>query len=102
MENPMPHPAGGKGGTCTPVVKHTFPQAYAHVGVNGVQFTSTTGEKMIATRGFAKDGITPTIVLKGERNVHGRVCKACWGYMLSCTGERVGQAAMPLDSTIIS
>jgi hypothetical protein len=97
----MPHPGGGKGGTCTPAVRHTCPQAYAQVGVNGVQFTSTTGKKMIATRGFAKDRITETIVLSGERNVHGRVCKACWGYMRSCTGERVGQAVVPLDSTII-
>jgi hypothetical protein len=92
----VPHPNGGQGNACA--VHHTFQHVYTHIGMNGVQFTSTTGETMTATRGVAQDGITVTIILTGERHVHGRVCAACWGYMQSCTGERVGQAVAPLDT----
>jgi hypothetical protein len=94
----MPHPNGSQGNPLT--VRHTFQQAHSHVGVNGITFTSTTGETMTATQGVAQDGVTPTIVLSGERHVAGRVCSACWGFMLSCTGERIGHAVAPLDALL--
>jgi hypothetical protein len=94
----MPHPLGSNG---TPLpIKHNFRQAYAYVGQLGVEFASTTGEPMIASLGLAGDGITPTIVLRGRNNVHGRVCAACWGYSESCTGERVGHTVTPLDEAV--
>ena len=81
---------------------HTFPeQAYARVGVNGLASTSTTGEAMTASQGVAQDGVTPTLVLTAERHVAGRVCSACWGFMLSCTGERIAHAVAPLDALVV-
>lgn len=94
----MAHPNGSNGNALP--VRHTFAQAYAYVGPAGVQFESTTREAMQATQGVAGDHVTPTIVLTGENNVHGRVCAACWGCMLSCAGERIGQAVAPLDSLV--
>ena len=94
----MPHPQGGQGNMFQ--TQHTFDEAYAFVGVNGVEFESTTGEQMRAEQGIAQDGITPTIVLNGERHIHGRVCHACWGYRQSCTGERIGQGVEPLDDIV--
>lgn len=95
----MPHPNGSDG---TPLpIKHTFRQAYAYVGQAGLVFTSTTGEPMKASQGLAGDGVTLTIVLRGQNSVHGRVCAACWGNSESCTGERVGQAVAPLDEVIL-
>lgn len=94
----MPHPHGSNGNPLP--VAHTFAQAYAHVAGAGCAFLSTTGEAMTASQGFAGDGVTPTIVLTGQNHVHGRVCAACWGYMTSCTGERVGQAVAPLDAIV--
>lgn len=94
----MAHPNGSTGNVFP--VRRSFGQAYTHIGLAGIDFESTTGEAMRATQGVAGDGVTPTIVLTGERNVHGRVCQACWGNMLSCTGERIGQAVAPLDSLV--
>jgi hypothetical protein len=94
----MPHPHGSNGNALT--VVHTFEQAYNFVSPAGVDFRSTTDETMNASQGVAGDGTTPTIVLRGENNIHGRVCNACWGFMQSCTGERIGQAIAPLDSAI--
>lgn len=95
----MPHPIGSDG---TPLpIKHTFKQVYESIGRDGLAFTSTTGERMNATQGLAGDGVTKTIVLHGQNNVHGRVCAACWGNSKSCTGERVGQAVGPLDKAIV-
>ncbi len=96
----MPHPNGSQGKAR--LVLHTFDQVLAFVRqIQGkCSFQSSTGENMIATIGTARDGRTPLVVLKGERNVHGRVCEACWGYSSSCTGERVGQAIIPLDQMV--
>lgn len=71
----MPHPNGSRGNPLP--VRHTFQQAYAHVGVDGISFHSTTAEAMTATRGVAQDGVTTTLILSGERHVAGRVCEAC-------------------------
>ena len=94
----MAHPNGSNGNTLP--VTHTFAQAYAYVAGTRRNFISTTGEPMTATQGLAGDGVSPTIVLQGQNHVHGRVCSACWGYMTSCTGERVGQAVAPLDAIV--
>ena len=94
----MPHPNGSTGNVLH--VAHSFAQAHAHVGRAGVAFVSTTGEAMTATQGLAGDGVTPTIVLQGQSHAHGRVCPACWGYVTSCTGERIGQAVSPLDLAV--
>ena len=94
----MPHPNGSQGNPFP--VRHTFQQAYEHVGINGTAFFSTTDEAMTAKQGVAQDGTTLTIVLAGERHVAGRVCAACWGFMLSCTGERIGHAVAPLDNQV--
>jgi hypothetical protein len=91
----MPHPNGSSGNPLT--VIHTFAEAHASVGNAGIEYFSTTGERMTARQGLAGDGVTPTIVLQGQNHVHGRVCAACWGFMTSCTGERIGQAVTPLD-----
>jgi hypothetical protein len=93
----MGHPNGGTGNIFP--TKHSFAQAYNHVGQNGVHFNSTTGEKIYAKLGFAQDKITRTIVYHGERVIHGRVCKACWGYRGSCTKERIGQCSEALDQS---
>lgn len=94
----MPHPNGSVGNPVT--VAHTFEEAYSRVGMREIEYFSTTGEPLTATQGIAGDGVTPTIVLRGQRHVHGRVCAACWGFMTSCTGERIGQAVSPLDEVI--
>ncbi len=94
----MPHPEGGQGNIFP--MQHTFDEAYRYIGVDGIVYESTTGEEIHAERGFAQDGVTPTIVLNGERHVHGRVCRECWGFRQSCTGERVGQCVEPLDNII--
>lgn len=92
----MPHPHGSEG---APVdVSLTFDQVYGFVGEGGANYQSTTNEAMTARRGHAGDGVTPVIVLEGERNVHGRVCASCWGHQTSCTGERVSQAIVGLDN----
>lgn len=92
----MPHPQGSNG---NPVyVALNFDQVYEFVGQSGVNFRSTTDENMVARRGHAGDGVTPVIVLEGERNVHGRVCSSCWGHQTSCTGERISQAIVGLDN----
>lgn len=94
----MGHPNGSDGNALP--VERTFAEAYACVAGAGRAFVSTTGEPMTATQGLAGDGVTPTIVLQGQNYVHGRVCAACWGYVTSCTGERVGQAVAPLDAIV--
>lgn len=94
----MPHPHGSNGNALR--MAHTFMQAYAYVAGAGLEFVSTTNEQMNASQGIAGDGTTPTIVLRGENNVHGRVCAACWGFTTSCTGERIGQAVVPLDALV--
>ena len=95
----MAHPNGGFGNTFT--TTHTFSQAYNHVGPNGIMFNSTTGEKIKATQGMARDKVTKTIVFMGENVRHGSVCAACWGYRDSCNGgEWIGQCAEALDKSI--
>lgn len=95
----MPHPNGSNGNPLP--ITHTFAQIYASVGQAGLEFLSTTGEPMTASQGLAGDRVTPTIVLRGQNNVHGRVCASCWGYTISCTGERIGQAVVPLDEAVL-
>ena len=94
----MPHPDGGHGNYFNPV--HTFDQAYAYVGGGNVSFTSTTGERITARRGMARDGVTPTLVFEGENCVHGNVCHACWGYRSNCSRTRIGQCVEALDGRI--
>lgn len=91
----MPHPDDGRGNHFNPI--HTFDQAYEYVGVRHVSFTSTTGERIVAKRGRARDRITVTIVFEGENTVHGNVCHACWGYRGNCSRTRIGQCAEALD-----
>lgn len=91
----MPHPDGGQGNYFNPV--HTFDQAYEYVDDGSVSFTSTTGERINARRGKARDRITLTIVFEGENNIHGNVCHACWGYRSNCSQARIGQCAEALD-----
>lgn len=94
----MPHPQGSDGNLIQ--VRNSFDEIYQFVGANGTNFLSTTGESMTARQGMAGDGVTPIIVLEGERHVHGRVCVACWGYQTSCTGERIGQAVIGIDGIV--
>lgn len=96
----MPHPNGGQGSTVAMPV--TFQVAYARVGNQGLHFVSSTDEPMIARQGLAQDRRTPTISLRGQHHIHGRVCAACWGFSRSCTGERIGQASTPLAATVAS
>jgi hypothetical protein len=98
LENFMPHPNGSAGNPLT--VIHTFADAYSDVGSREIEYLSTTGAPLTATQGLAGDGVTPTIVLRGQNYVHGRVCASCWGFMTSCTGERIGQAVSTLDEVI--
>lgn len=95
----MAHPNGGHGNTFH--TKHTFDQAYNHVG-RGVTFDSTTGKKITATQSVARDKKTRTIKFKGEtdkKSIHGYVCEACWGYRSSCGKSRIGQCAEALDKS---
>ena len=94
----MAHPSGGSGSKFS--AGHTFERAYAFVGVNGVAFSSTTGEKIHATQGLAGDGITPTIVFTGERHRHGSACPSCWGFRVDCNKSRIGQCAEALDELV--
>lgn len=91
----MAHPNGGKGNRFATI--HSFTQAHTFVGAEGVTFRSTTGEQICARQGKARDGTTPTIVFIGERNRHGSVCSACWGFRVDCNQSRVGQCAESLD-----
>lgn len=94
----MAHPDGGHGNFFQ--TRHTFNQALAYVGNGKITFQSTTGENIIATRGMAQDGVTPTIVFEGENNRHGNVCHACWGYRSNCSKTRIGQCTEALDQQI--
>lgn len=94
----MAHPNSGQGSRFYP--KHTFTEAYTFVGADGVEFRSTTGERIHARQGLARDGVTPTIVFIGERNRHGSACKACWGFRVDCNQSRIGQCAEALDLVI--
>ncbi len=91
----MPHPDGGQGNYFSPV--HTFDQAYEYIGDSSVSFTSTTGERITAWWGKARDGTTLTIVFEGENSRHGNVCHACWGYRNNCSQTRIGQCTEALD-----
>jgi len=91
----MAHPDGGQGNHFSPA--HTFEQVYEYVGDGAVTFISTTGERISARRGKAKDGTTSAIAFRGERNRHGNVCWACWGYRVNCSGTRIGQCTEGLD-----
>lgn len=94
----MARPHGGSGGKFD--AKHTFSEAYAFVGPRGVSFSSKTGENIFARQGFARAKTTITIVFQGERNIHGRVCDACWGFRNDCNGSWIGQCAEKLDEVI--
>lgn len=94
----MPHPNGSNGNLLA--VTHSFAEAYSCVSRGEIEYLSTTGEQMTASLGVAGDGITPIIVLRGLNHAHGRVCAACWGFMTSCTGERIGQAVSTLDEVV--
>lgn len=91
----MSHPNGGHGNNFRAL--HTFEQAYAYVGEDGMPFISTTGKRITARRGMARDGITKTIVFKGTNCIHGNVCYACWGYRENCSRTRIGQCTEALD-----
>lgn len=93
----MAHPQGGRGNRLS--TKHTFEQAYAHVGSRGTKFNSTTNEQISAKQGFAQDQVTRTIVYMGERTRHGSVCEACWGYRIDCNQSRIGQCSEALDQS---
>jgi hypothetical protein len=93
----MGHPSGSKGNAFR--VKHSFDEAYEHVGPKGISFISTTGEQIHATTGYSKDGTTKTIVFMGERTRHGSAYNACWGYRSDCSGSRIGQCAEALDQS---
>ena len=94
----MAHPDGDSGSRFHPV--HTFDEVYNFVGEIGITFKSTTGEQISAVRSIARDKTTPTIVFYGERNRHGSVCRACWGYRIDCNQSRIGQCVEALDSVI--
>ena len=93
----MPHPDGGRGSFFHP--KKSFEDAYNFIGLNGFIFTSTTGEKIKATRSSTKSGLR-AITFDGERSKHGNVCKACWGYIDNCSGAHIGQCSRALDKCI--
>jgi len=94
----MAHTNGGQGNRFNP--KHSFAQAYAFVGIKGVEFLSTTGEHIYSRQGATRDGSTPTIVFMGERNRHGSACRACWGFRVDCNQSRIGQCAEALGAVI--
>jgi len=93
----MSHPNGGKGNQF--VTRHTFDQAYAHVGSRGIIFKSTTGEQISANQGVAQDKVTKTIVFIGQKSRHGSVCSTCWGYRSDCNQSRIGQCSEALDNS---
>lgn len=94
----MAHPARGSGSTFA--AKHSFAKAYEFVGSTGAKFSSTTGKKIDAHQGMARDGITRTIVFVGEHTRHGSTCAACWGFRIDCNGSRIGQCAEALDGVV--
>lgn len=91
----MSHPDGGCGNYFEPV--HSFEEAFNFIGPRGHSFYSTTNEEVQAVRGFAIDRTTRTISFIGERNRHGNVCEACWGFRMNCSGTRIGQCVQALD-----
>ncbi len=92
----MAHPMGGFGSRS--ITTHSFKQAHAFVGSNGLKFPSTTGEQITASRGFSRDMTTETIVFVGERNRHGSVCEARWGFPIDCNQSRIGHCVRALDA----
>jgi hypothetical protein len=97
-EDKMGHPSGGKGGTFK--ASNSFHKAYEFIGLNGITFTSTTGECIHAKRGKTSSGDI-TIVFFGEKVRHGNVCEKCWGYRNNCSGTHIGQCAEALDNSVI-
>lgn len=87
----MAHPTrGGSGSGFT--AKHSFAKAYSFIGSEGHAFLSTTGEKIIARQGFARDRKTPTIVFIGKRNRHGSACPKCRGFESIATSQESASA----------
>jgi hypothetical protein len=97
---PHPFPSTNLGSSFNP--EFTFAETYEFVGKSGVLFLSTTDEKIKATRGTTKDGMTKTIVFNGEHNRHGATCETCWGYGTACDKSWIGQCAKALDRFISS
>ena len=95
----MPHPDGSKGGVFP--ARHTFAQTFAAVGRAGMQFVSTTGERITARQGVTRDGATQTIEFDGQHGHIGKVCAACWGFRESCSGTRIGQCTEALDQSVL-
>lgn len=96
----MAHPHGGQGNYFRP--NHTFHQALAYIGEDEISFISTTGERIIAIRGLAGDGVTPTIVFKGENSKQGNVCQACWGFRKNCRVIFAGETAFGRTNILIA
>jgi hypothetical protein len=94
----MAHPAGGSGSTFE--TKHSFQKAYDFVGVKGATFRSTTGQRITANQGMARDGSTRTIVFVSKLGRHGSACSSCWGFRTDCNKSWIGQCAEALDDTV--
>jgi hypothetical protein len=91
----MGHPDVGRGNFFK--TYHSFQQAFDFVGLNGIDFKSTTGERIIASQSYASDSATPAITFNGENSRHGNVCAACWGFRQNCSGTRIGQCVEGID-----
>jgi hypothetical protein len=92
----MPHPDGVRGNWIA--INHNFKSAYTFIKSKGsFEFSSTTGQSVIATTGCTQNGSTPTIVFKG----HGNVCPECWGYRKNCSGTRIGHCVEAMDKDIM-
>ena len=94
----MAHPDGGRGNTFP--TRNRFRRVYESIGLEGREFRSTTGEVIFAKRGHARAQTTPTVVFIGERHRHGSACETCWGFRISCNGERIGQCSEAIDREI--
>lgn len=88
----MAHPAGGRG-NLRPTAR-TFNAAWAALAVGPVNFISTTGEPMVASRGTTRTGLN-AIVFKSRNSGtrHGNCCITCWGFTYNCSGARTGHCS---------
>jgi hypothetical protein len=90
----MSHPHGGEDRFES---GNRFRKAYERVGRTGFRFATGAGEEIRAFQGQARDGVTPTIVFRGDDGRLGSVCEACWGYRQDCNRLGAGKYAEMFD-----
>lgn len=94
----MGHPNGGQG--TWQARANTFQHAYDSIGIGGIVFESSRGERITARHGIAGDRVTPIITFIDSQDRRTTVCHACWEFSHSCTGTRSRRLTVPYDAIL--